>query len=134
MAGTANAFNDYTDNANNKVRNFDLLSTWLFGKVNTGCLLVNLSSYGGTVLIPKKNTMPTDMFDLAIMSPQNKDSVLIILKAEPRWIDDKFSSSHKKIGLRFHDIKLSEQLVLNILIDYIALPRKPELECNILSR
>jgi hypothetical protein len=133
MVGTANVFNDYTENANTKSRNIDLLSAWLFGRVNTGCLLVDISTCGGAVLIPKKHPVPSASFDLIIMSPENKDEILAILQAETRWLDDAFSATHKKFGFRLKQTDLLEQSDIETITGNFGAQKMANLECNLLN-
>jgi len=101
MAGTAWLINDYADAASRKSRNIDLFSAWLFGRVNTSCLLIDISVAGGSVLVPVKQAVPAETFDLVIMSPDNKEEAQTIIRAEKRWINENYSRTHKKVGMRF---------------------------------
>jgi hypothetical protein len=119
MTGTACFINDYVDHSCRKSRNIDLFSAWLFGKVNTSCLLVEITAGGGAVLVPAKQSVPADAFDLVIMSPDNLEEAHTIIRAEKRWINDNFSRTHKKVGMRFQyagEEKLQEIMDLSELL------------------
>lgn len=133
MAGTANVFIDYTENTNTKPRNIELLSAWLFGRVNTGCLLVDISTCGGAVLIPKKHPVPSASFDLIIMSPENKEETLAILQAETRWLDDAFSATHKKFGFKLKQTDLIKHGDIENITRHLGSQTVANLECNLLS-
>lgn len=133
MTGTASVLNDYTDNANKKARNINLLSSWLFGKVNTDCTLVDLSLCGGAVLVPLHQPVPGNSFDLVIMSPENREDVFTTIHAEPRWQDNEFSSTHKKVGFRFKNIDLEKHQDIRELLQLIASQKSLQLECSILN-
>lgn len=133
MAGTANVFIDYTENANTKPRSIELLSAWLFGRVNTGCLLVDISTCGGAVLIPKKHPVPSASFDLIIMSPENKEKTLAILQAETRWLDDAFSATHKKFGFKLKQTDLIKHGDIENITRHLGSQTVANLECNLLS-
>lgn len=133
MTGTASVLNDYTDNANKKARNISLLSSWLFGKVNTDCTLVDLSLCGGAVLIPLHQPVPGNSFDLVIMSPENREEVFCAIQAEQRWQDNEFSSTHKKFGFRFKNIDLEKHQDIRELLKLAASQQNLELVCSILN-
>ena len=135
MTGTASAFNDFTDtdNINYKPRNIDLFSAWLFGKGNTDCLLADISSHGGAVLIPKKRTTPSAVLDLLIMSPENKDEIFTIIQAEQRWIDVDFSDKYKKIGLEFKNIDLLNLRAIDSLTELFIQQKNTNVKCNLLN-
>ena len=102
MTGTACDFNEYSENVSHKSRNFDLMRKWLFGRITTNCTLEDISEGGCTLLVPENNSLSADYFELMVMSPADKHTVLIKISIEKRWVDDNYSSTHKKIGARFN--------------------------------
>lgn len=135
MTGTACLINDYTDtaSASRKSRNIDLFSAWLFGRVNTSCLLVDISVAGGAVLVPVKQAVPAETFDLVVMSPDNPEEAHTIIRAEKRWINDRFSRTHKKIGMRFQYAGQDKLREIKNLSELLAGQKKNHLVCYLLS-
>jgi hypothetical protein len=134
MAGTACILNDYSNDAGNKSRNIDLLSAWLFGKLNTDCLLTDISKCGGSVLVPKKQIISSESFDLVIMSPENKEKVLTVLQAEQRWEDKEYSTLYKKIGVKFQNIDQVNIQAINTVIELFIQQKNTSIKCNLLNR
>jgi len=141
VTGTANEFHDYNDkiyngNISEVSSSFDLFSVWLFGKdekVNAGCTLIDISSSGGAVLIPKKQPAPVESFDLVIMSPQDKNDILTILRAECCWVDEDYSVLHKKLGMRFMNINSIKLGVIDALIYLMTSYKKSAFKCCLLD-
>jgi len=134
MTGTACMFNDYAEVAHRKSRNIDLFSAWLFGKVNTGCILVDISCGGGAALIPKKQNDPASSFDLVIMSPENKDEAVTIIPAERRWLIENYSRTHKKIGFEFNSIDQIKAEDIELINTLINAQKDNNLACHLLNR
>jgi hypothetical protein len=133
MTGTACFINDYVDHSCKKSRNIELFSAWLFGKVNTSCLLVDITAGGGAVLVPVKQSIPADAFDLVIMSPDNKDEAITIIRAEKRWINEKFSRTYKKVGMRFQYAGQEKLQEIKDLSELLAAQTKNNLVCYLLN-
>lgn len=133
MTGTACFINDYVDHSCRKSRNIDLFSAWLFGKVNTSCLLVDITAGGGAVLVPAKQSVPAEAFDLVVMSPDNNDEALSIIRAENRWMNDNFSRTHKKVGMRFQYAGQEKLQELKDLGELLAAQTKNNLVCYLLN-
>ncbi len=114
MSGTANAPYDHDTD----LSNIDLFSAWLFGKINANCLLSDLSQRGCSVLIPKNQSIPCDIFNLLIMSPGNSDQLHTIVKAEQRWENKNHSSTHSKIGIKFRNLEHDQLLEIRLLEKY----------------
>jgi len=133
MTGTACFINDYVDHSCRKSRNIDLFSAWLFGKVNTSCLLVDITAGGGAVLVPAKQSVPAEAFDLVIMSPDNKDEALTIIRAEKCWLNENFSRTHKKLGMRFHYAGQEKLQEIKDLGKLLTAQTKNNLACYLLN-
>jgi len=129
MAGTASEFCDY-----NESNNMDLFSAWLFGKINANCILADLSRCGCSVLIPKKQSAPSGIFNLLIMSPDDSDRLHTVLKAEQRWEEVNYSATHKKIGIRFSELEHDKLLEINVLSQYFKLSGNVAIKCSLLKR
>jgi hypothetical protein len=134
MTGTACIFNEYVEVAHRKSRNIDLLSAWLFGKVNTGCVLVDISCDGGAALIPKKQKNPVGPFDLVIMSPDNQDEAVSVILAEKRWLINNYSRTHKKIGFKFDNIDQIKSENIQLIKKLIDSQKENNLACHLLNR
>jgi hypothetical protein len=133
MTGTACLINDYADTASRKSRNIDLFSAWLFGRVNTACLLVDISVVGGAVLVPVKQAVPAETFDLVVMSPDKPEEAHTIIRAEKRWINDSFSRTHKKVGMRFQYAGHGKLQEIKDLSELLAAQSKDNLVCYLLN-
>ena len=130
MAGTANEFYDYNDNLNN----IDLFSAWLFGKINANCILSDVSRCGCSVLIPKKQSAPSGAFKLLIMSPDDSNQLHTVLNAEQCWQDENYSSTHKKIGIKFQNLDFDQLLEINVLTQHFKLSGNTNIKCSLLKR
>ena len=130
MTGTANEFYDYNENLNN----IDLFSAWLFGKINANCILSEVSQSGCSVLIPKNQSAPSGAFNLLIMSPEDSNRLHSVLNAEQRWQDKDYSSTHKKIGIKFHNIEHDQLLEINLLMQHVTLSGNKSIKCSLLKR
>ena len=129
MAGTASEFCDY-----NESNNMDLFSAWLFGKINVNCILSDLSRCGCAVLIPKKQSAPSGIFNLLIMSPDDDERLHTVLKAEQRWEDVDYSATHKKVGIKFRELEHDQLLEINVLSQYFKLSANAAIKCSLLKR
>jgi len=129
MAGTANEFYDYSES-----NNVDLFSAWLFGKINANCILSDLSRCGGSVLIPEKQSVPTGIFNLLIMCPEDSDRLHTVLKAELRWLDENYSSTHKKMGIKFRELEHDQLLEINVLSQHFMSAENATIKCGLLKR
>ncbi len=130
MTGTANEFYEGSDNLN-KV---DLFSAWLFGKINANCILSDLSRDECSVLIPKNQSAPCGAFSLLIMSPEDSGQLHTVLKAEQSWQDKNYSSTHKKIGIKFQNPDFDQLLEINILMQHLKLSGNANIKCGLLKR
>ena len=126
MTGTANEFYDCSD----KLNNIDLFSAWLFGKINANCVLSDLSRYECSVLIPKNQSAPSGAFSLLIMSPEDSDQLHTVLKAEQSWQDKNYSSTHKKIGVKFQNLDFDQLLEINVLMQHVKLSGNANIKCG----
>jgi c-di-GMP-binding flagellar brake protein YcgR len=112
------------------------LPVWLLDKnerVSAGCMLVDISDGGAAVLVPRNQPAPSDEFDLVVMSPDGKDGILTILQAEKRWVDTKYSGTHKKMGMEFVNVNPLKSQVINSLINMIESKQRTSLGCNIVN-
>ena len=130
MTGTANEFYDYNDSLNN----IDLFSAWLFGKINANCILSDLSRSGCSVLIPKNQSAPSGAFNLLIMSPEDSNQLHTVINAEQRWQDENYSSTHKKIGIKFQNLEYDQLLEINVLTQHFKLSGNTKIKCSLLKR
>ncbi len=128
MAGTANEFYDYSES-----NNMDNFSAWLFGEINANCLLSDFSRCGCAILIPKKQSAPSGVFNLLIMSPEDGDRLHTVLKAEQRWEDKDYSLTHRKVGIKFLEIGHDELSDINVLSQYFRLSGNPAIKCSLLK-
>lgn len=128
MAGTASEFCDF-----NEPNNMDLFSAWLFGKINANCILSDLSRCGCAVLIPKKQSAPSGIFNLLIMSPDDDERLHTVLKAELRWQEEGYSATHKKIGIKFRELEHDQLLEINVLSQYFKKSEKATIKCSLLK-
>jgi c-di-GMP-binding flagellar brake protein YcgR len=125
--------NEYVETAHRKSRNINLLSAWLFGKVNTGCVLVDISSAGGSALVPKKQNNPASSFDLVIMSPENADEAVTSIPAERSWLIENYSRTHKKIGFKFDNIDQIKSDEIQLINKLISAQKENNLSCHLLN-
>ncbi len=132
MTGTANEF--YNDNQHSALNNIDLFSAWLFDKINANCTLSDLSPYGCSILIPKKQLTPVGAFNLLIMSLDNSDYLHTVLKAEQRWENADYSSTHKKIGIKFHKIDYGQLMEIKVLMKHLKNTKQKSIKCSLLKR
>jgi len=129
MTGTANEFYDF-----NESNNMDLFSAWLFGNINANCLLSDLNRYGCSVLIPKKQSAPSGVFNLLIISPDDGERLHTVLKGELCWQDVEYSDRYKKIGIRFCELEHEQLLDINVLSQSFRLHGKTAIRCSLLKR
>ncbi len=128
MAGTASEFCDF-----NESKKMDLFSAWLFGKINANCVLSDLSRCGCAVLMPKKQSAPSGVFNLLIMSPDDGDRLHTVLKGEQRWQDLGYSKTHKKVGIRFCELESEQLLEINVLSQHFKRAGKATIKCSLLK-
>lgn len=128
MTGTANEFCEYSES-----NNMDLFSAWLYGKINANCLLSDLSRSGCSVLIPEKQSAPSGVFNLLIMSPEDSGRLHTILKGELRWQDVDYSATHKKLGIKFREPGQEQLSGIDVLSQYFRLPGNTVIKCSLLK-
>jgi len=132
MSGTACLLDDYVENANGNAHNIDILSVLLFGKTRASCLLVDVSREGGAVIIPGNLSIPSCVFNLVIMSPDDKHKILMIVKAEKRWIVENYSLGYSKFGIEFLDIDLSRLQQVETLTGICGSNRSTGFACHLM--
>ena len=123
-------------NNNSSIRIDEALSIWLSGtklRVSAGCALVNISDSGGAVIVPVDQPVPSDDFDVVVMSTESDSGILTILQAEKRWIDMNYSSTHKKMGVEFVNINALKLQVIRNLIKIIDSQAGFSFACNIVN-
>jgi len=131
MTGTACDFNEYSENTNNNSRNFDLMSKWLFGRITTSCILDDISKGGCAILVPENHCLSAKHFELMIMSPADKHTVLIKTNIEKCWIDENYSNTHKKIGARFNSFNADTTEDIDAIISLFHDQRNAKLLCTL---
>ncbi|NOQ90829.1 MAG: hypothetical protein GQ549_07770 [Gammaproteobacteria bacterium] len=131
MTGTACDFNEYSENISHRSRNFDLMSKWLFGRITTDCTLADISKSGCSILVPDNLPLSATYFNLMIMSPVDKNTVLMKLNIEKRWQDDNYSSTHKKIGARFNRFNDDTKEDIDAVISLFHDQRNAKLVCTL---
>ncbi len=133
MTGTASELYDSAESTNNQSNNINLLSSWLFGKINTGCILMDISECGCSVLIPRKLSTSPELFDLVIMHPQNNEKVMVVLQGEHRWVIRNYTSRYKKTGIKFHNITPENKLAIKLLGEHLSQRENAEIKCNLVN-
>jgi len=134
MTSTANAHIDFADTDNShQSRRIDLLSAWLFGKVNTDCVLANISRSGAAVLIPIQENNPAETLELIIMSPENQQEILTKIRAQLRWIDIKYSKKYKKAGLEFQNIDALHHHTVDSIMQHFSRQKRTDIKCNLFN-
>jgi hypothetical protein len=136
MTGTASEISDFSDNNSIRNNNIDLLSAWIFGRINTDCVLSDISDYGCSLVLPKNKDTPAFNFRLIIMSPENNEIVHMLIDAKLRWEDIQFGPTHKRIGVEFINLKQDQRYEINLLkaalrsTDNSENSKQPEIKCS----
>jgi len=60
--------------------------------------------------------MPTDIFNLLIMSPDDDKKLFTVIAAEIRWIDSHNSVEHDIAGIKFLDVEAGTRDEINVLM------------------
>ncbi len=68
------------------------------------------------------------------MSPEDSDRLHTMLNVEQRWQDKNYSSTHKKIGIRFQNIDFDQLLEINVLTQHFKLSENTKIKCSLLIR
>lgn len=138
MTGTASTFTEYNtaeqQQGSTSPRLLNRLSGWVFGyndTVYSGCRLVDISEYGGALLIPTSLELPHDLFYLIIHHPADKCSDTTIARARLRWSDIDHSESYSKVGFMFESTSRSKQRELKDLAKYAMTLDTLDLECRL---
>lgn len=136
MTGTASEISEFSDNSSNGRNNIDLLSAWIFGRINTDCVLNDISDYGCSLVLPKDKDTPAFNFRLIIMSPENDEIVHMVIDAKLHWEDTQFGPTHKQIGVEFINLKQDQRYEINLLkaalrsTDNSENSKQPEIKCS----
>ncbi len=136
MFDTAIALKNNADVIDNKPSETQLLSAWLFDqdeKISAGCLLVDISDGGAAILIPVNQPVPTEAFDLVIMSSEDRHEILTILEAEKRWLDTGYSTTHKKMGVEFLHLDTIKLQVISSLIQLMETRKNSSIDCDVVN-
>jgi len=138
MTGTASEIFDYNKETsgklnNGKLSNIDLLSAWIFGRINADGILNDISESGCSILLPKNESTPLNAFKLIIMSPDNDKNVHSILSSQARWQDNNFTQTQKKIGIEFLDITDDLRGEINALKPFFYNPALQQIKCSLLK-
>ncbi len=128
MTGTANEFYDYNESSN-----MDLFSAWLFGRINANCLLSDISRCGCSVLIPKKQSAPSENFKLLIMCPDDNEKLYTVLKVGKCWENNDYSSTHQKIGIKFINVDHDQLNAIDVLEKHFKLSVHATIKCSLLK-
>ncbi len=134
MTGTAYDTSDYTEITQQTLGYFECLSTWLFNTSNTinlGCLLVDISTLGGAVLIPARQSLPHQYFDLIIHSTEKNNAIRALLSARQRWTNRNYSSTYAKMGFEFCNMDIKKYQAIHKLIQSVSSEPVLELECSL---
>ncbi len=133
MAGTASELCGSDNNVNSETYGFELFSSWLFGKINAKCSLLEIDQDGCKILIPVSKPVPAAEFKLIIMSPDDTEKVHTIITTQPHSSDRCFSLTHKKINGRFVDSDLDLYGEIQLLKTYLDNSDKKYIKCSILK-
>jgi len=133
MTGTASEFIDYYRTNNNSLINFELFSVRLFGNINANCELNDITQYGCSILTPKDINLPTDIFNLLIMSPDDDKKLFTVITAEIRRIDSHNSVEHDIAGMKFLDVEADTRDEINVLMQRNITGKKSRIKCCLLK-
>jgi len=138
MTGTASEIFDFNNETlcKSTVRNSSSivqLTARIFGKVNADCILNDISACGCSILLPKDQETPTDIFKLLIMSPDSDEKVHSVLSSQARWQDDDYTKTHKKMGIKFLVVTDDQRGEISVLEDLFCDPDRPLIKCSFLK-
>ncbi len=134
MTGTACVTTDYLATNTQEQGYFDRLSTRSFNNekaLNSGCLLVDISTLGGATLIPVHQIIPYGSFELAIRSLED-NNIFVLLQARQRWVNKNYSPAYIKMGFEFHNITPGKHQTIQSLITSVATQSTLELDCGLM--
>jgi len=134
MTGTASELCEYNENETSDFIKAEFISAWLFGRINANCTLYDISHCGCAILLPTDQKPPLEVIKLIIMSPDDDEKIHTILAAEPRWIEEDYSSLHKKMGFRFLEVKADLYDEISSLIPHVKTIGSQSLKCSILNK
>ncbi|HEB81695.1 MAG TPA: PilZ domain-containing protein [Gammaproteobacteria bacterium] len=130
---TANEIYDRSDNSNLQVNRFNLLSSWLFGKISTGCTLVDISRDGCCILIPRKYSLINDSLKLVIMSPLDSRQAILVLSAQKRWQQSDYTDSQVRAGFEFAGLTHKDLRNIDTLVEHFRQNNAVPIHCNIVN-
>ena len=133
MTGTVSELCGSDSNINPEIYRFELFSSWLFGKINAKCSLLDIDQDGCKILVPISKSMPAGEFKLIIMSPDDTERVQMIISAQSHSSGRYFSLTHKKINCRFLDIDESQHEAIKLLETYLLNDNEKHIKCSILK-
>ena len=133
MTGTASEFLTDNENIIPEVNSFDLLSSWLFGKINASCILKDIDQHGCVVLMPFSQSIPTGAFKLIIMFPDAPKKVHTILSARVSMVEGAFSARCQRVKVTFESKDDDFYGEINLLKAAIDLDDQNKIRCNILN-
>ncbi|MDT8282752.1 MAG: hypothetical protein RQ982_08070 [Gammaproteobacteria bacterium] len=133
MTGTVSELSGNDNKINPGTYGLELFTSWLFGKINARCILLDINQEGCKILIPVSKSMPAAEFKLIIMSPDDAEKVHTIVSAQPNSSDSYFSLTHKKINCRL--VGLDEDLrgEIKLLETYLSDSDEKNIKCSILK-
>lgn len=132
MAGTASELCGSDNNINPETYGLELFSSWLFGKINAKCTLLEIDQEGCKILTPVSKSMPAGEFKLIIMSPDDAEKVHTVISAQAHSSDSYFSITHKKINCRFVDTDEGLRGEIKLLKAYLDNNDEKHIKCSIL--
>ena len=137
MTGTACEFNELEDDIYSTALDIDVpvypdhLGIKKIDEIDN-CFLTDLSRCGAAVLIPRSISPYIKNMDMRLLSPEDDEEVLTVLKAEQRWVEEDHTEDHHKIGIKFMNTCLSEVHAIDALIQLFMQQKIVSLKCELL--
>jgi len=119
--------------SNGRSSNLELLSDWIFGRIDADCILNDISECGASILLPKNYPIPTSTFKLIVMSPENDKQVHCMLRARLRWQNNEFTQAYKKVGAEFLDITHELRGEINVLKPFFYNDSHQQIKCRVVK-
>lgn len=130
MTGTASEFNEAHENSAEDLHKINLLSAWIFGRINTDCTLEDIDSTGCKLLIPRNNHAPAGIFRLIIMCPDNDEKVHTVIDAQPCRQLDESHETYTKISVRFIGMNNELSQEIKLLQASLTMSLQQEIKCS----
>jgi len=119
MTGTASELNEINDDIFAKpphTEHVAINGAYSISDRISGCLLADLSRTGADILIPHHTLPASQNISISILSPDNSEEVLAVLRSEQSWLDKNHTEDHHKIGVKFIDTGLSDIYAIDALM------------------